>query len=144
LNVVAASVNTSSAPVTLSMQGGVSVLTIPVNIDYSIPLPRFSVTLFANFTGQIVGQRGTLGDYNGDNTVGPEDFFVWQSTYCSTTDLAADGNLDGIVGTEDYVVWRNQLDQTIPGGGAASLVPEPETIVLFGSACAMLILRKIF
>jgi hypothetical protein len=139
-----ASVSRSFSPVTLTTEGGITRLTIPVVLDYTVALTAFNVVLLANFTGQIVGTRGVTGDYSGDNTVGPEDYLVWQNTYGSMTNLAADGNHDGIIDASDYVLWRNQLGQTFPGGGAAAAVPEPTAIVLLSMGWAMWISRKFF
>ena len=63
------------------------------------------------------------GDFNGNGTVGPEDYNVWKANFGSTTLLAADGNGDGIVDAADYTVWRNNLGATLPGGGSAGASP---------------------
>jgi len=65
------------------------------------------------------------GDYDGNGTVGPEDYGVWKSHF-GTTDLAADGNGDGIVDAADFTVWRNHLGETRnpSGGGSFANVPE--------------------
>ena len=78
------------------------------------------------------------GDYNGNGTVGPEDYDLWKANFGSTTFPAADGNGDGIVNAGDYTVWRNHLGDSLGAGGGAAVpsvaplspaVPEPATFV---------------
>jgi hypothetical protein len=80
------------------------------------------------------------GDYDGNGTVGPEDYIVWRAGY-GTANLMADGNGNGIVDAADYVVWRNNLGMMV--GSANSIgtaVPEPSTLTLLGillAACRL-------
>ena len=80
------------------------------------------------------------GDYDGNGSVGPEDYLAWKSAYGSmvTPGTGADGNGDGIVDAADYTVWRNNLQTSGSGGlssGDLAHVPEPATIyLLFGWA----------
>lgn len=53
-----------------------------------------------------------LGDYTGNNSVGPEDYDLWVANYGSTTNLAADGNGDGKVDAADYTAWRDNEGAT--------------------------------
>jgi hypothetical protein len=78
-------------------------------------------------TGQT-SSGGVLGDYNGNGTVGPEDYTVWKNTFNNnvTSGTGADGNSNGRVDAADYTVWRDRL----AGSGAAFAVPEPGTISL--------------
>jgi hypothetical protein len=68
------------------------------------------------------------GDYNGNGTVGPEDYDVWKSNYGSSF-ANADGNGNGAVDVGDYTVWRNHLGQMVGSGSLAS-VPEPSAGML--------------
>jgi hypothetical protein len=76
---------------------------------------------------------GTVpGDYDGNGTVGTEDYTLWKSTFGNTVTAgtAADGNKNGKIDAADYTVWRNILDG---GSGALSsdtAVPEPATVSL--------------
>jgi hypothetical protein len=82
------------------------------------------------------------GDYDGNGSVGVEDYSQWQATYGSDSVLIADGNGDGIVDAADYVIWRHHL----AAGGAASghfAVPEPLTAPLVAVAMAWALTRRV-
>lgn len=67
------------------------------------------------------------GDYDGDGSVGTEDYEVWRSTFGATSgDMRADGNEDGTIDGGDYTFWRDRL----AAGLGAAAVPEPATILL--------------
>lgn len=94
-------------------------------------------------TGEVTLIPLPAGDYDGNGTVGPEDYTLWKSHFGATTNLAADGNGDGHVNAADYTVWRNNLGTTLGAGNGAAgyplgasaaplspAVPEPSTMVL--------------
>jgi hypothetical protein len=67
--------------------------------------------------GVVVGASttGLLGDYDGNGTVGPEDYTKWKSTFGSTVatlGAGADGNTNGVVDAGDYTIWRDSLGAT--------------------------------
>lgn len=72
-----------------------------------------------------------VGDYNGNGTVGPEDYTVWANTYGSsvTAGSGADGNGDGLVNAADYTVWRDA-----DAASLATAVPEPTAIAAIAMA----------
>lgn len=76
-------------------------------------------TAAANDTFDIlktVGSSLPAGDYNGNGSVGNEDYDVWKAAF-GTVSAAADGNGNGTVDAADYVVWRNNFGATgAPGG----------------------------
>lgn len=66
---------------------------------------------------------GPPGDYNGNGSVGPEDYVTWRMSLGSMSDLRADGDHDGIIGQGDYQVWRDNFG-AVPApaaGGGSSL-----------------------
>jgi hypothetical protein len=91
------------------------------------------------FNGMQLRTVGLLADYNGNGSVGPEDYAVWRANYGSTNSNA-DGNLDGVVDAADYVVWRHAMNAGSGAGGGltAAAVPEPSTILLGSVAFALM------
>jgi hypothetical protein len=81
----------------------------------------------------IANPNAVIGDYNGNLTVGPEDYVKWKDDYGKWVAKGggADGNGDGIVNAADYTVWRNALGGPNEGGGSAlNNVPEPSAVLL--------------
>jgi PEP-CTERM motif-containing protein len=137
LDTSATHANMSASAVTLSNVGGIERLTMPISANDTETISPFTVNI--TFTGQLVATRGAIGDYDGDGTFGPGDYSVWQSTFGSTTNLAADGNRDGLIDAGDYVAWRAHM----PAGSGAdaidrsSAVPEPGTLELVAIGIAL-------
>jgi hypothetical protein len=79
------------------------------------------------------------GDYNGNGSVGPEDYSTWRSTFGNSVSAGtgADGNSNGIIDGADYVVWRNNLTAG-SGSGSQSSVPEPSSALLLVVASILL------
>ena len=71
-----------------------------------------------------------LGDYNGNGTVGPEDYTTWKNAFGNTVTAGtgADGNGNTKVDAADYTIWRNSFDSG--GGSLSGAVPEPATVTL--------------
>jgi hypothetical protein len=82
----------------------------------------------------MAGQTSSVsvpGDYNGNGSVGPEDYAVWKAAFGQNVipGSGADGNSSGTVEAADYTVWRDHFNP--PGSGSiAAGVPEPATVTL--------------
>ena len=75
----------------------------------------------------------TPGDYDGNGSVGLEDYDLWKSTYgdAIAAGADADGNRNGTIDAADYTVWRNNVPVVLGGGGVGvAAVPEPNSIAL--------------
>jgi hypothetical protein len=64
--------------------------------------------------GVVVGNHATAlaGDFDGNGSVGPEDYTRWKTdfgTIVGTAGSGADGNANGVVDAADYTVWRDHL-----------------------------------
>lgn len=84
-----------------------------VGKELTITLPPTSAQVFS------FDLLAAPGDHNGDGTIDLLDYNLWESTYGSTTQLAADGNEDGVVDAADYTLWRTAYDEL-----QATAVPE--------------------
>jgi hypothetical protein len=81
------------------------------------------------------------GDYDGNGSVGPEDYAVWKSSY-GDAGGPADGNGDGIVDAVDYTVWRNNVSAGSGGVGFAH-VPEPSGfLAMIASIGSSILVRR--
>jgi hypothetical protein len=92
------------------------------------------------FNGMQLRTVGLPADYDGNGSVGPEDYAVWKANY-GTTNSNADGNLDGVVDAADYIVWRRALSAGSGAGRGAlnsGAVPEPSTLLLGSAAFAFI------
>jgi hypothetical protein len=69
------------------------------------------------------------GDYDGNGTIGPEDYNIWRANFGDTiaAGTGADGNGNGVVDAADYVIWRKN---TTAGSGSFAAVPEPSGFVM--------------
>lgn len=80
----------------------------------------------------------TLGDYDGNGSVGIEDYNLWVSTFGSTVVLDADGNGNNIVDIGDYNVWRDNAPAVLP----ALAVPEPTAVAVLALAMPAVLLAR--
>ncbi|QDU91442.1 hypothetical protein Pla175_48700 [Pirellulimonas nuda] len=87
----------------------------------------------------ISGGAETLAaDYDGNGTVGQEDYALWAETFGNDDfDVTADGNLDGVIDAADYTSWRDSLGASgsVTGsimGDFSSMVIDDPTNLLAG------------
>lgn len=82
------------------------------------------------------------GDYDGDGTVGPEEYDEWVLQFGQSVAIGsgADGNADGVVNAADYVFWRNVVDASAQNDGSGAAVPEPTSLLLMLTATLSLLL----
>ncbi|QDS98846.1 hypothetical protein [Adhaeretor mobilis] len=68
-------------------------------------------------------------DFDGNGSVGGEDFLIWQRGVATgTTHAEGDANLDGVVDSGDLAVWESQYGTTLLA--SATSVPEPTSLLL--------------
>jgi endonuclease/exonuclease/phosphatase family metal-dependent hydrolase len=97
---------------------------IPVVVDFRFPMP---------------------GDFNDDRVVDGLDFQLWQQTFGSSANLAADANGDHVVDAADYVIWRMNLPPgagSIAADGGSHSVPEPASYLLLLMICGAVPIRR--
>lgn len=90
-------------------------------------------------TNDLIGYNGAviygaiLGDYDGNGSVGEEDYNVWKANF-GTTYAAADGNGNGVVDAADYTVWRDNLAAGSGSLAIGAAVPEPAAWLILATA----------
>ncbi len=84
------------------------------------------------------------GDYNGDGTVNTADYALWNESFGSAEQLAADGNLDGTINAADYVLWRKFAAQDLlpMGSGSSQNVPEPTAYTAMATLLLIMLSRR--
>jgi peptidyl-prolyl cis-trans isomerase A (cyclophilin A) len=83
------------------------------------------------------------GDYDLNGVVNGADQAVWQASFGSTTNAAADGNGDGRVDASDYIIWRKGLTGGAGAGNSSgSGVPEPSSVALLLGGLACVVYRR--
>ena len=99
-----------------------SPLAFPLRLGFNAATADFVMTPLKN--------SHQIGDYDGDGVVGPGDFGLWNTSFGSTSELAADGNGNGVVDAADYSIWRDRVGLgTIPIGSGGG-IPEPTTATM--------------
>jgi hypothetical protein len=82
------------------------------------------------FDVRINARPFSPGDFNGNGSVGPEDYNAWKSSFGQSYQAGGDGvddSRNGFADAADYVIWR-KLDALSGASPAAAVVPEPAAI----------------
>lgn len=97
-------------------------------------------TLIDNIEVTAITASADDADFDGDGTVGGEDFLTWQQNFGTPDPLQSDGDADGdgSIDGDDLTVWQNQYGP-VPMIGA---VPEPSSLMVGLSSLLMLALRR--
>jgi hypothetical protein len=104
----------------IQLGGTLDLLANPLNTDGSTPDAYFPAD-GDTFTIMSIVTAPVEGDYDGNGSVGQEDYDVWRSTFGTTGNfVAADGNNNGAVDAGDYAIWRKQVGKTASITGAIS------------------------
>ena len=77
---------------------------------------------------ELGGTVSLTGDYNGDGTVGTEDYTIWRDKL-GTTDVLPNDPIGGEIGLGQYNNWSSNFGTTT-GGGSSAAVPEPATLLM--------------
>jgi hypothetical protein len=88
---------------------------------------------YADVTPFIPAAAGTPGDYNDNDKVDLGDYTTWRNHLGEAFQLDNEGTgiTPGMVTPEDFDVWKAHFNEPgAGGGGVASGVPEPGTILL--------------
>jgi hypothetical protein len=98
---------------------------------------------FDDFSLQETVVGGVAGDYNGNGTVGPEDYTLWASKLGQPVAAAGLVNLnptkaETTIDASDYTFWRDRTG----GPAVAAAVPEPSNVALGALALAGLFVAK--
>jgi hypothetical protein len=107
-----------------------------------------AISLQTTDMGSITINAALPGDYDGNGSVGLEDYMRWRASVGSTGSLAADGNGDHVVDTADYVLWRKNFgsgSSAVPGQATnltPASIPEPATMVVLLSALPIIRLGR--
>lgn len=125
---------TASASDTVYASGRAGILYNEDN-DNTAGVFRFVAAKDASFTGAVTG------DFDLNGSVDGADFLLWQRTFGSTTQLAADGNGSGKIDAGDLDLWRSGFGSTVPVP-PISAVPEPSGLLLTAFGAAMLLTRR--
>lgn len=107
---------------------GTSIFTVDLNTGSgSLLLNYGSSGLTEAYGGSLRYEVVPSGDFDLDEDVDGYDFLLWQQTYGSITELAADGNGNGIVDAGDLSLWHAQFGLNESSTALVTAVPEPSS-----------------